>query len=172
MELVAPIFSFQQPNTWHAHIDSIWWVLTNKFNTWSTEQCSTHVHASPSEGQWTLSQIRNVAKAALYFERSIDSVLPPSRRANIWCQSNRWNATFKSYEMPTLFSWIEQAGNIPHVAFLMCTFSKDSEYGKAMGHTQNIMFNAFRWNFTPLQEGSKETIEFRQPPGSGSANET
>lgn len=172
MELVSPILDFERPDIWHAHLQRIWSVLSQKFNTSSTSQCSTHVHMSPAEGQWTLDQVKRIAKAVLYFERSIDSLLPPERRANIWCQSNRWNATLKTQSMPTLFNWIDGATSIPHVAFLMCTYSKDSEYGKAMGYTQDFVYHVFRWNFSPLSQGQKGTIEFRQPPGSSSLGET
>ena len=172
MELVSPILDFQRPDIWQAHLQGIWWVLDQKFNTSNTSQCSTHVHVSPSEGQWTLGQAKRVAKTALYFERSIDSLLPPERRTNLWCQSNRWNTTLKAQSMSTLFSWIDGAASIPHVAFLMCTYSKDSDYGRAMGYTNDFPHHVFRWNFTPLSQGAKGTIEFRQPPGSSSAAET
>ena len=172
IELVSPVCDFQRPDIWQAHLRGIWWVLDEKFNTSSTVQCSTHVHVSPSEGQWTLDQVKKVAKTALYFERSIDSLLPPERRTNLWCQSNRWNTTSKSQPMSTLFSWIDAAVSIPHVAFLMCIFSKDSDYGSAMGYTHDFAHHVFRWNFTPLSQGAKGTIEFRQPPGSSSAADT
>lgn len=172
MELVSPILDFQRPDIWQAHLQGIWWVLDQKFNTSNTSQCSTHVHVSPSEGQWTLDQVKRVAKTALYFERSIDSLLPLERRTNLWCQSNRWNTTLKAQSMSTLFSWIDGAASIPHVAFLMCTYSKDSDYGRAMGYTNDFPHHVFRWNFTPLSQGAKGTIEFRQPPGSSSAAET
>lgn len=172
IELVSPICDFQRPDIWQAHLRGIWWVLDEKFNTSSTVQCSTHVHVSPSEGQRTLDQVKKVAKTALYFERSIDSLLPPERRTNLWCQSNRWNTTSKSQSMSTLFSWIDAAASIPHVTFLMCTFSKDSDYGSAMGYTHDFAHHVFRWNFTPLSQGAKGTIEFRQPPGSSSAADT
>ena len=68
--------------------------------------------------------------------------------------------------MATIFQWIDSTDSSSHIAFLMCAFSKDSEYGKSAGKTANFPHNVFRWNFTPLTEGSKGTIEFRQPPGS------
>ncbi|ORX92743.1 putative amidoligase enzyme-domain-containing protein [Clohesyomyces aquaticus] len=172
MELVSPILDFQRPDIWKAHLQGIWWVLDQKFTTSSTVQCSTHIHISPSEGQWTIEQVKLVAKTVLYFERSIDSLLPPARRTNIWCQSNRWNAVLKGQPMSTLFGWIDGATTIPHVAFLMCAYSKDSAYGKSMGYTQDFLHHVFRWNFSPLSKGAKGTIEFRQPPGSSSTADT
>jgi len=72
--------------------------------------------------------------------------------------------------MSTIFDWFDSMESIPHIAFLMCTFPRDSEYGKSMGKTTDFSHNVFRWNFTPLGEGSKGTIEFRQPPGSTNAS--
>jgi hypothetical protein len=172
MELVSPILDFQNPRIWHWHMDTVWYVLSTKFQTSSTHQCSTHIHISPSEGSWTLAQVKRVAKAVLYYERSIDTLLPPERRQTIWAQSNRHNHITKDQSMATLFSWIDGASTIPYIALIMCAFSKDSEYGQGVGKTADFPHYTFRWNFKPLTGGSKGTIEFRQPPGSSSAANT
>lgn len=150
-------------------MDAVWWVLSTKFNTSSTAQCSTHVHISPTQGSWTLSQVKRVAKAVLYYERSIDTLLPQERRQNIWAQSNRHNTITKPQDVATLFTWIDGAKDIPYIALIMCAFSKDSQYGRDVGKTQDFVHNVFRWNFMPLTKGSMGTIEFRQPPGSSNA---
>ncbi|EMD85886.1 hypothetical protein COCC4DRAFT_155019 [Bipolaris maydis ATCC 48331] len=172
MELVSPILDFQDQRTWHWHMDAVWWVLSAKFSTSSTPQCSTHVHISPTQGSWTLAQVKRVAKAVLYYERSIDTLLPQERRQNIWAQSNRHNTVTKPQNMVTLFSWIDGARDIPYIALIMCAFSKDSQYGRDVGKTQDFVHNVFRWNFMPLTKGSMGTIEFRQPPGSSNAADT
>ncbi|KAF4635696.1 hypothetical protein G7Y89_g2385 [Cudoniella acicularis] len=169
MELVSPILDFQQPEIWNSHLDNVWWVLEKRLQTNTSVECSTHIHISPQTGQWTLGQLKNIAKGALYFERSIDSLLPPDRRANMWCQSNRWNKTFKGESMATAFNWIDGVDSTWHLIFLMCSFSKNSELGQATGAKQDFTPNVFRWNFTPLSEVAKGTIEFRQAPGSGNA---
>jgi hypothetical protein len=172
MELVSPILNFQDQSTWKWHMDAVWWVLSEKFNTSSTPQCSTHVHISPSQGSWTLAQVKRVAKAVLYYERSIDTLLPQARRQNIWAQSNRHNPITRPQTMTTLFTWIDGAKDIPSIAFIMCAFSKDSQYGRDVGKTQDFVHNVFRWNFMPLAKGSMGTIEFRQLPGSSNAAAT
>jgi hypothetical protein len=172
MELVSLILNFQDQSTWKWHMNAEWWVLSEKFNTSSTPQCSTHVHISPSQGSWTLAQVKRVAKAVLYYERSIDTLLPQARRQNIWAQSNRHNPITRPQTMTTLFTWIDGAKDIPSIAFIMCAFSKDSQYGRDVGKTQDFVHNVFRWNFMPLAKGSMGTIEFRQPPGSSNAAAT
>ncbi|CAN9355116.1 unnamed protein product [Alternaria alternata] len=121
---------------------------------------------------WTLSQVKRVAKAVLYYERSIDTLLPQERRQNIWAQSNRHNTITKPQDVATLFTWIDGAKDIPYIALIMCAFSKDSQYGRDVGKTQDFVHNVFRWNFMPLTKGSMGTIEFRQPPGSSNAAAT
>ncbi|RYO17544.1 hypothetical protein AA0111_g11040 [Alternaria arborescens] len=118
---------------------------------------------------WTLSQVKRLAKAVLYYERSIDTLLPQERRQNIWAQSNRHNTITKPQDVATLFTWIDGAKDIPYIALIMCAFSKDSQYGRDVGKTQDFVHNVFRWNFMPLTKGSMGTIEFRQPPGSSNA---
>ncbi|KAF2112239.1 putative amidoligase enzyme-domain-containing protein [Lophiotrema nucula] len=172
LELVSPILDFHTPEVWQAHIGRVWWVLANKFNTSTSNKCSTHVHISPQAGQWTLSEVRKVAKFAVYFERSVDSLLPYDRRVNHWCQSNRWNTVLKSQTMEMVFSRIDQAQSIEHVAFMVCAFSKDSDYGRTLGQAADFIHSPFRWNFSPLKFGGKGTIEFRQPPGSASDADT
>ena len=41
-----------------------------------------------------------------------------------------------------------------------------------MGAQTDFPHNVFRWNFTPLSEVAKGTIEFRQVPGSANASQT
>jgi hypothetical protein len=153
-------------------MDAVWWVLSAKFNTSSTPQCSTHVYISPSQGSWTLAQVKRVAKAVLYYERCIDTLLPQDRRQSTWAQSNRYNTILKHQSMATLFAWIDGAEDIPYIALLVCAFSKDSQYGRDVGKTTDFAHNVFRWNFTPLTRGNMGTIEFLQPPGSSNAAAT
>ncbi|PVH82197.1 hypothetical protein DL98DRAFT_620991 [Cadophora sp. DSE1049] len=89
----------------------------------------------------------------------------------IWCQSNRWNETFKEQSMATIFDWIDSTQSTLHLAFLMYFFSKRSELGKATGAQKDFAHDVFRWNFTPL-EAAKGTTEFRQAPGSTNASHT
>lgn len=172
MELVSPICKFEDYPTWSAELGNIWWVLDNKFNTTTSQQCSTHIHVSPTNGAWTLSQARRVAKAVIYFERSIDSLLPEHRRTNRWCQSNRWNAVCKQQTISTLFGWVDQTSTMQHLVYYLCGTSKDSAYGQALGKTHDFPHNVYRWNFAPLKETGTGTIEFRQPPGSSSTQES
>lgn len=166
MELVSPIFTLEDTSHWHLQLSDVWGVLTGPFNTTTSNQCSTHIHTSPADGAWKNGELRNVAKAVVYFERAIDALMPPARRTNIWCQSNRYNCTLRDYTMVEIFQRIDATQTAQDVAGLMCAFSKHSTLGKSKGADKDFVHNTFRWNFESLVLGSKGTIEFRQPPGS------
>lgn len=128
MELVSPILKFQDHHIWHSHMDAVWRVLSTKFNTSSPPQCSTHVHISRLQGVWTLELFKRVAKAVIYWDRSIDTLLPPERRQSIWAQSTRNNTITKPQHVTTLFKWIVEANDVSSIALIICAFSKDSQY--------------------------------------------
>lgn len=150
-------------------MDAVWWVLQQKFDTSTDTQCSTHVHISPAQGQWTLDHIKRVAKAVLYFERSVDTIMPPERRYTEWAHSNRNNISLRGQKMDMLFSRIDGAQDLAQIVSLVCLYPKDTTHGLRMGKLHNFPYRVFRWNFTPLTMYSKGTIEFRQPPGSSDA---
>ena len=173
MELVSPILDFQDHSKWNKQMDDVWWVLQEKFNTSTDTHCSTHVHISPAEGQWTLDQVKRVAKAALYFEQSVDTILPTHRSNSTWAKSNRNNTSLKDKDMNELFSLIDSKQDVDEIVCLMCSCSRNSLEGISMGRSLGLpQYNMFRWNFTPLTRHSMGTIEFRQPPGSEDAAST
>ena len=150
-------------------MDAVWWVLQEKFDTSTNTQCSTHVHISPAQGQWTLDHIKRVAKAALYFERSVDTIMPPERRCTTWAHSNRNNILLRGQDMDLLFSQIDGAQDVAQIVSLVCLYPKDTLHGLRLGKSHDFPHRVFRWNFTPLTKHSMGTIEFRQPPGSSDA---
>ncbi|KAF2649552.1 hypothetical protein K491DRAFT_582771, partial [Lophiostoma macrostomum CBS 122681] len=178
LELVSPILNFQHRDVWQAQIRNVWEALTDKFDTCSTEQCSTHVHVSPSEAEWSLDLVKSAAKAVLYFEGCIDLVMPPDRRTNVWCKSNRWNFFTGSRSLPDLFGQIDAAKSIKRTVFIMSVLSPlPSKEFRGNSSPYDHISRSTRWNFTGLNKNgngaeTKCTIEFRQPPGSASAEDT
>ncbi len=158
MELVAPIFNYHENDIWTSHLGGIFFTLDERFETFSTRECSTHIHISPLNGPWTLEQVKRVAKAAVYFERATDSIMPPARLHNLWCQTNRRNVILGQLSLADIFARIDSRGDIRSVARLMCTMYSPT------GEKSAERF--FRWNFTNLESVDKTTIEFRQPPAS------
>ncbi|KAH6637185.1 putative amidoligase enzyme-domain-containing protein [Chaetomium tenue] len=171
VELVSPIFHIQQKHIWISQVQQTWRVLEREFEVHSTNECSTHVHLSPSNGPWSLNEAKGVAKAAIFFERCIDALMPGHRRINPYCMSNRWNPEYNELSIPLVFDDISQADDKLDLGDRMCTCSKDSIHAQNTMREEDFVHPHFRWNFTTLTERTR-TIEFRQPPASKNARET
>ncbi|KAH6845707.1 putative amidoligase enzyme-domain-containing protein [Chaetomium sp. MPI-CAGE-AT-0009] len=171
VELVSPIFYFQQQHIWIDQVQKTWKVLESDFEVHPTNECSTHIHLSPSNGPWSLIEAKGVAKAAIVFERCIDALMPGHRRINPYCMSNRWNPEYSQLSIPPIFNDISQAGDKLELGGRMCMCSKDSIHAQNTLNEEDFVHPHFRWNFTSLTERTK-TIEFRQPPASKDARGT
>ncbi|KAK3299547.1 putative amidoligase enzyme-domain-containing protein [Chaetomium fimeti] len=171
VELVSPIFYFQQKHIWINEVKKIWKVLESEFEVHPTDECSTHIHLSPSNGPWSLNEAKGVAKAAIFFERCIDALMPGHRRINPYCMSNRWNPEYSQLPTPLIFNDILQAESNLDLGDRMCMCSKDSIHAQNTLHEEDFVHPHFRWNFTSLTERTR-TIEFRQPPASKDARGT
>ncbi|KAL2165901.1 hypothetical protein VTG60DRAFT_3619 [Thermothelomyces hinnuleus] len=158
VELVSPIFYTQQRHIWIPEIRETWRV--------------THVHLSPASGPWTLSAARGVAKAAIFFERCIDVLMPGHRRINPYCMSNRWNAVYGGLDMAQIFDDLSRAESLADLGERMCWCSRDSVHARQTLHEDDFVHPHFRWNLTALTESRTRTIEFRQPPASRNARDT
>jgi hypothetical protein len=160
--------NFPDQDCWIDQINTAWKALEVGFDIEATPQGSTHVHLSPVPGSWNLEQVKGIAKAAVYYERCIDALVPGHRRINNWCKSNRWNHRFNELSIAEIFQEIERQLQTEEVAACMCWCSKTSPTGLGLDATGDLKHYTFRWNLTSLIS-SKGTIEFRQPPPSTSA---
>ena len=152
IEIVSPKLNFADYDDWSSQIDLVWLNLSTNFYIDPSLQCSTQVHIAPTN-KWKVEQLKNVAKAVVYFERSIDQLVPEDRRMNHWCRSNRYNGTLKELSMTDIFKAVDNCDSRDELELLLCAVS----FG--LGVTVD---RRFRWNFRNLTE----TIEFRQPPRS------
>jgi hypothetical protein len=118
-----------------------------------------------------LNEAKGIAKAAIFFERCIDALMPGHRRINPYCMSNRWNPEYKQLSIPLIFDDISQADSNLDLGDRMCMCSMDSIHAQNTMHEEDFVHPHFRWNFTTLTERTK-TIEFRQPPASKDARGT
>ncbi|KAK3295090.1 putative amidoligase enzyme-domain-containing protein [Chaetomium fimeti] len=171
VELVSPVFLFKNQDAWNSEIRNVWRALERNFDVQATTECSTHVHISPAAGPWALAQLKNIARTTVILERCIDAVMPGHRRINPYCMSNRYNQGYKEFEMSLICSDINKAKNEKVLARHMCWCSKNTLQGAITGATKDFVHPHFRWNFTSALS-NKQTIEFRQPPGSRSALDT
>lgn len=169
---MSPVLLYSNEK-WPDQITGVWSVLDSKFIVEKqVPQASTHIHLSPnSKDGWTLDWIMKLALAAVYFERSTDSLVPQARRANIWCQSNRHNARLKSLKMPQVFQELKGGSDVNSVIRRICLMSENSPYGKQLRKKEPFLASFFRWNFIGCMSG-KGTVEFRQSPGSEKKEDT
>ncbi|KAL9132887.1 MAG: hypothetical protein Q9175_005937 [Cornicularia normoerica] len=90
--------------------------------------CGTHVHVSPGDSKWTLEQVKNVSRSVIYFEEAFEVLLPPERRGNRECRSNRIDNP-KLKHLPDLeacFQKIQECTTIKALIHLMNAKEEDS----------------------------------------------
>jgi hypothetical protein len=177
IELVSPIFDASTP--WSTHLSLIFRVLRSSFTVTTSSNTSTHIHVStlpalPPE------YLAALSKAILYFEPAMDGLLPAARASSYWCQSNHDSTMLKSLSLNQCFEYLDYCGDATSVARTMCLFSARSTYGRANGYTEDFVHGVYKWDFSRLVDPTSclvsntspsGTLEFRQCPGSTSADE-
>lgn len=162
--------------------------------------CSTHIHVSATPVPMSPTELSALAKAALYFEPALDQLVPADRRASTayWCQSNRDSVALRSLSLQDCLVMVDAALDLPAAPMSsepvdheltralvgsMNLFPATSTYGKAHGKKHDfVRGKVYKWDFSrmlPRSSHSKGssvslsqgTVEFRQPPGSRSAED-
>ncbi|EGS18940.1 uncharacterized protein CTHT_0055540 [Thermochaetoides thermophila DSM 1495] len=181
IKLVSPVMCFmERPESWQRAFRVVMDLLDRYFELMKSHSCFTHVHIVPHNGAWSLYQVKNLAKTALYFEQCLDSIMPPYRRKSVWAKSNRHNSYFRSLRSYECFDAIDSLPTFEDLAAVMNWCSGDSATGRALygenntdGLHEDFPHDAYRWSFANLNHlgGGHGTVEFRQPPGSTTAKE-
>ena len=185
---------------WAADMELIFSTIRHYFIMAPSSHCSTHIHVSATPMPMSPTEISALAKAALYFEPALDQLVPADRRASnaYWCQSNRASVALRSlglqeslvmvdaaWDLPATYSGSEPAdhGTTRAVVGSMNLFPASSTYGRAHGKKHDfVRGKVYKWDFSrmlPRPSSSKgnatsptpSTVEFRQPPGSRSAED-
>lgn len=123
--------------------------------------CGTHVHVSPGDSKWTLEQVKNVSRSVIYFEEAFEVLLPPERRGNRECRSNRIDNP-KLKHLPDLeacFQKIQECTTIKALIHLMNAKEEDS-FPVCEESTGEIAVTerCYGFNFENLMEGKIGTI--------------
>ncbi|KAK3301701.1 uncharacterized protein B0T15DRAFT_563143 [Chaetomium strumarium] len=161
----------------------------------SSSSCTHHHHhpyhyPSPC---FSPTELAGLAKAALYFEHALDQLMPPERRDGeaYWAKSNRSrdNPSLAGLSLAQCLAKIDTAvadpcGDIRPIIEVMNLYSKDTNFARARGRRADfIRGKTYRWNLAGLLAAAGErkaedmdcgglgTIEFRQPPGSLTAED-
>jgi hypothetical protein len=116
IEFVSPI-SDSVVQQWHGEYTKLWECLEKDFRIINSDLCGTHVHVSPMVipgpsdpfrdrgffSRGAMASLKKIAKAVVYFERCVDSLMPPHRLNCKYCRSNRYNPKLRPHQMNTIF---------------------------------------------------------------------
>lgn len=87
IEFVSPILKFDAGKAWQRDIGKVFSTIGTQWKFRPEESCGTHVHVRPKDG-WTMTKLKSVAKAILFFEGAICHILPAHRAINSYCMRN------------------------------------------------------------------------------------
>jgi hypothetical protein len=98
VEVISPVNPEVSEKEWYEQLHNLWNLLESWYIVKPLDSCGTHVHLSTNIGWWSdfTDRLKCICKCIVYFERCIDSIMPESRRANMYCKSNRYNPTLQS----------------------------------------------------------------------------
>lgn len=151
--------------------DNIFSAIQKSSSVQRIPQCSTHVHVSQADRDFTPFQLASLGKAILTYEACFDTLVPKDRASAYWCQSNRRNPVLSRCQtIGACLDLLDAAAQQGTAAVVeaMCLFPASSAYGRAHGRKKDFVHGkVYKWNFARLLgHDNGRTIEFRQPSGS------
>lgn len=162
--MVSPIFRAHPHSTWRRDVEKTWGYLQRHYDITKTSHCATHIHVSfESPSVYTADDIRRIARAVIHFEPALEALVPQSRRGNRFAKSNWLQGQCLGYEELSRTESIAAIDEIPLV-------NDQEDIRRVVELMQDVDDRDYCWNFVNLRR-SRETIEFRKPPGSASAAE-
>ncbi|KAL8730745.1 MAG: hypothetical protein Q9181_004551 [Wetmoreana brouardii] len=149
VEIVTPVI--RATPDWVSLIDRFWSVLNQYYECLRDTTCGFHVHISPVTKSYSDDQIRQLAKAIVFWGPATAECAPPSRQDNVqdFCKSN-----FDADDPTTgslrghgdVFQYIDNASRDEVIKF--------------------VCPDKYRaWNLLPSKFRGSGSIEFRRAPG-------
>ncbi|DAA73993.1 TPA_exp: Uncharacterized protein A8136_3775 [Trichophyton benhamiae CBS 112371] len=86
-ELISPVF-YTHDDDWVVSINYLFANLLGHCDVHLTKGCATHVHVAPAGAKYTLSQVNNIVKGAIYYEQPTMRIMHEDRKENLWAQAN------------------------------------------------------------------------------------
>jgi len=183
IELVSPVYA--AAGYWASDLEVIFTAVQAAYTVIPSPHCSTHVHVSGALEPLSASELAALSKAVLYFEPAMDELVPATRRGSstYWCQSNRANPALSGYGLDDAFALLDHAAasagkGVRPVVETMNLVPAGCAYGRAHGKKHDfVRGKVYKWDLSHMlgpKSGGGDglgTIEFRQPPGSVSADE-
>jgi hypothetical protein len=118
-----------------------------------------------------------IAKAAIYYDDVIDSLLPEERRgtASYWARSNLYSAGFAGFSLDDCYAAIDdtaEAIDVDPLVGLVNLIPMASPYGISHNWQEDgVRGKVYKWNFEGMLNPARQTVECRLPPGCVSADD-
>src|SRR5687768_13775728 len=106
---------------WQEEIQTIFDVVGESFDFWTTDLCACHVHVSPgptTSYKYSLTELNQMAKGAFYWEEALCELIPPERRKNRYADPNCFRYAKSEYFAVPTNSWAPVFGAIDYVTNL------------------------------------------------------
>ncbi len=153
--MISPIFDAYPRSGWRGHVITTWKFLEQHYSITTNDSCATHIHVS-LDPNYDLKDLKRLAVAIIHFEPAFEALMPVGRKGNPYCKSN-W------LENPRLGrAGLSRSESIADIERLLDVYH-------VIETIQTSDDKFFAWNFDSLNEHN--TIEFRKPPASSSADE-
>ena len=141
---------------WSQTIDKFWYALLSRYRLRRDSTCGFHIHISSVTRNWTLDQLRSIAKAIVFWEPATARCAPLSRQDHFqdFCQSNI------KPQVPVADCW-----SLGPLRGLLEAFDfiDSADADAIVGYVCPDKHRA--WNLRPCGRGGHGSIEFRRPPG-------
>lgn len=161
LEFASPIIRYEAGSSWRHNLHLHFQIIESYAEIMSDVTCGTHVHVSPGYSKWTLEQVKNVSRSILYFEEAFEVLLPPGRRGNRECRSNRIdNPKLKHLpDLESCFQRIQECTAIESLIHLMNAKEEDpSNVSEDSNGEKAVTERRYGFNFENLMEGKIGTI--------------
>ncbi|KAF3895084.1 hypothetical protein GTR04_2953 [Trichophyton interdigitale] len=86
-ELISPVF-YTHDDDWEVAINYLFANLLGHCDVHLTKGCATHVHVAPVGAKYTVSQVINIIKGAIYYEEPMMQIMHEDRKNNLWTKAN------------------------------------------------------------------------------------
>ncbi len=148
LEFVSPILEFNERGTWREEVKNHWATLFEFGEVGIDNGCATHVHISPEVGKkWSLTQLKAVARAVLYFDEVFKTMVEPSRREHHTKLNKASNRRLKNADFKVCCTLIGECVNADELVSLMQPSDSHNVNAPPDRH--------YAWNFQNTMEGDE-----------------
>ena len=138
LEVPSPTLDFYPNSEWIEGIKDHWKLLLKFGIAHINHNCATHVHIWPKgKKDWSLDQLKQIAKAVIYFEKAFEVISAPSRRNHDHTRHNKAsNPELKDLEFAECCERIRKCTNNLE---LISTMQPGDSKAKAPTYAWNFM---------------------------------